>query len=209
MNESDIYRSWPKAAASIPEQPEIEYPEEKCDWKALWSLPVIDPTAWVSPGAHVLGRVRLKAKSSVWYGCVLRADGVYIEVGEETNVQDCSILHVEPDLPCVLGRRVTLGHRATVHSSVVEDGALIGIGATVLSGCVIGCEALVAAGALVLEGTHVPQRTLWAGVPARQIKELTGEQRERLALTYRHYVNLGSLYLRRFGRARIDALSRR
>lgn len=208
MKDSDLYRGWPRITVSIPEQPEPAYPEERCDWDALWCMPVIDPTAWVSPGAAVLGRVRMKAKSSVWYGCVLRGDNAHIEVGEETNVQDCSILHVEPDLPCILGSRVTLGHRATVHSSIVEDRALIGIGATVLSGCVIGRGALVAAGALVLEGTHVPPGTLWAGVPARQIKELTEEQEERLALTYRHYVNLGALYIRRFGRAHIDALSR-
>jgi carbonic anhydrase/acetyltransferase-like protein (isoleucine patch superfamily) len=209
MNDSGVfYQSWPKAEASIPEPPETTYPEEKCDWETLWSQPIIDPTAWVSPGAAVLGRVKLEARSSVWYGCVLRGDSAHIEVGEETNVQDCSLLHVEPDHPCILGKRVTLGHRATVHSSIVEDGAMIGIGATVLSGCVIGGEALVAAVALVLEGTHVPPGTLWAGVPARQIKELNGRQKERMASTYKHYVNLGGLYLKRFGRAHIYALPR-
>lgn len=208
MKDSDLYRSWPKSVASIPERPRTSYLEEKCDWEALWSLPAIDQTAWVSPCAVILGRVRLMARSSVWYGCVLRGDGAHIEVGEETNVQDCSLLHVEPDRPCILGRRVTLGHRATVHSSVVEDGAMIGIGATVLSNCIIGRQALVAAGALVLEATRIPPGTLWAGVPARQIKELTEVQKERMAATYRHYVNLGALYLQRFGRAHIDALTR-
>lgn len=208
MKDSDLYQSWPRLTARIQEAPEAAYPEEKCNWEALYSLSVIDPTAWVSPGAAILGRVLLRARSSVWYGCVLRGDDAHIEVGEETNVQDGSILHVEPDRPCVLGSRVTLGHRATVHSSVVEDRAMIGIGATVLSGCVIGQGALIAAGALVLEKTRVPPGTLWAGVPARQIKELTELQKERLALTYRHYVNLGALYLKRFGRAHIDAVTR-
>lgn len=176
------------------------------DWEALWCRPVIDSTAWVSPGAVVLGRVSLKARSSIWYGCILRGDGAFIEVGEETNIQDGSILHTEPEVPCIIKSRVTLGHRAIVHASVVEDNAMIGIGATVLSRCVIGQGALIAAGALVLEGTSVPPGTLWAGVPARQVKELTSVQRERLALTYRHYVNLGSMYLKRFGREHIDAL---
>ena len=115
-------------------------------------------------------------------------------MGEETNVQDGSILHIEKDTPCILGNRVTLGHRATVHASTVGDGALIGIGASVLSRCVIGEGALIAAGAVVLEHTIVPPHTLWAGCPARQIKELTPEQRERLAATYKHYVNNAAAY---------------
>jgi len=207
MIDSDIYKRWPKVTATLPDPPAPFYPEEKGDWDALWSRPVVDETAWISPGAVVMGRVRLKAKSSVWYGCVLRGDNAYIEVGEESNVQDGSILHIEPGQPCILGDRVTLGHRVTVHASLVEDGAMIGIGATVLSGCVIGHEALVAAGALVLEGTHVPPGTLWAGVPARQIRALSQEQKERMAETYEHYVDLAALYLKRFGKKHIEAMS--
>ena len=105
------------------------YPEEILDWDALSSQPVIDPTAWVAPNAIVIGKVNLRARSSIWYGCVLRGDGESIEVGEETNVQDGSILHTDPGHPCILKDRVSLGHRATVHASVVEEGALIGIGA--------------------------------------------------------------------------------
>jgi len=155
----------------------------------LWTDPVIDPTAWVAPGAVVLGRVRLQARSSVWYGCVLRGDGEYIDVGEDTNIQDGSILHIDWGFPCILGRKVTLGHRAVVHASVVEDEALIGIGAVVLSRSVIGQGALIAAGALVREGTRVPPRTLWAGCPARQVMELSPEQISRLEGTWRHYVD--------------------
>jgi carbonic anhydrase/acetyltransferase-like protein (isoleucine patch superfamily) len=188
------------------ERPHLPYPDEPFDWDALGSFPDVDPSAWIAPGATVLGRVRLKARSSVWYGCVLRGDAEFIEVGEETNVQDGSILHVDPGYPCILRDRVTLGHRAIVHASVVENGALIGIGATVLSCCVIGEGALVAAGAVVMEGTHVPPHTLWAGCPARQIKELSDEQRQRLTHTYRHYVNNAAAFLARFGRAHIGEL---
>ncbi len=145
-------------------------------------------------------------KLCLGYGCVLRGDHDFIEISEETNIQDGSILHVEPGHPCILGKGITLGHRVTVHASVIEDYAMIGIGATVLSRCIIGEGALIAVGALVLEGTQVPPGTLWAGIPARQIKELTPQQRERMASTYRHYVNLGAMYLRRFGRKHIDAL---
>ena len=143
-------------------------------------------------GAVVYGRVRLKAHSTIWFGCILRGDQEWIEVGEETNVQDGSILHVEHGgYPCILGKRVTLGHRAIVHGSSVGDGSLIGIGAVVLSRCVIGEGALIAAGAVVLEGTTIPPHTLWAGCPAKQVRELSAGQRERLAETYRHYVNNG------------------
>ena len=208
MSKSEYYSSWPKLSPSIKAQPLVPYPDEGCDWEALWCRPDIDQTAWISPGATVIGRVRLKSKSSVWYGSILRGDDAFIEVGEETNVQDGSILHIEPDQPCILGKRVTLGHRATVHASLVEDGAMIGIGATVLSHCVIGEGALIAAGAIVLEGTHVPAGTLWAGVPAKQIKQLTSDQRDRLAGASQHYVNLAAMYLQRFGRDHIDALQR-
>jgi carbonic anhydrase/acetyltransferase-like protein (isoleucine patch superfamily) len=204
---SQVPSEWPEWARSsdVP-PPVVPYPDEHYDWRAIETRPVIDPSAWVAPGAVVLGRVRLQPRSSVWFGCVLRGDGQYIDVGEETNVQDGSVLHIDDGAPCILGNRVTLGHQAIVHGSVVGDGALIGIAATVLSRCVIGEGALIAAGALVLEGTTVPPHTLWAGCPARQLKELNPAQRERLARTYRHYVNNGAAYLAKYGRAHIDAL---
>jgi len=185
-----IIMGWPLCEATVPAAPGVPYPDAHWDWAALHAQPQIDPTAWVAPGAVVYGRVRLKAKCSIWFGCVLRGDQEWIEVGEESNVQDGSILHVEHGgYPCILGNRVTLGHRAIVHGSTVGDGALIGIGATVLSGCVVGEGALIAAGAVVLEGTVIPAHTLWAGCPAKQLRELNAAQRARLAETYRHYVN--------------------
>lgn len=189
-----IKLDWPLSGQHLPDVPPVPYPDEHWDWRAINCRPQIDLTAWIAPGAIVLGRVRLKARSSIWYGCVLRGDQEWIEVGEETNVQDGSILHVDDGYPCILGDRVTLGHRAIVHGSVVKDGALIGISATVLSRCVIGEGALIAGGALVLEGTYVPPHTLWGGCPARQLKELTPAQRERVAATYRHYVNNSAGY---------------
>ncbi|TWU09194.1 2,3,4,5-tetrahydropyridine-2,6-dicarboxylate N-acetyltransferase [Symmachiella macrocystis] len=195
---------WP--SGPLPPEPPIPFPDVHYHWDALHAAPRIDETAWIAPGAVVMGRVRMKARSSVWYNCVLRGDNEYIELGEDTNVQDGSVLHIDPDYPCILGDRVTVGHMAIVHASVVGDGALIAIGAKVLSRCVIGEGALIAAGAVVLEGTQVPPHTLWAGCPARQIKELDENQRARLARTYQHYVNNTAIHLARFGRAHIDAI---
>ncbi len=177
-----------RSTSHIPEPAPI-YEEEAADWEAICSEPQIDPTAWVAPGAVVVGRVTLKKHSSVWYGSVLRGDSEFIEIGEESNVQDGCILHADPSYPCIIGNQVTLGHRAIVHASIVEGGAMIGIGATVLTGCRVGAGALVAAGAVVMEGTEIPAGTLWVGCPARQVKTLTDGQRDRLRHAARHYVN--------------------
>jgi len=188
-NISAELQNWPRVSGAQEIEPESPYPEIHCDWGAINSEPQIDQSAWVAKNAIVIGRVRLKRRSSVWYGCVLRGDFEWIEVGEESNIQDGSILHVDHGYPCIIGNRVTLGHGAIVHGSVVGDGALIGISATVLSRCVIGEGALIAAGAVVMEGTEVQPHTLWAGCPARKLKELDEATRHRLAATYQHYVN--------------------
>ena len=169
--------------------PPLPYPNEVIDRQAVYSEPIVHETAWVAGSADVVGRVRIGRHSSVWYQCVLRGDSQSIEIGEETNLQDGSILHVDRDADCRIGNRVSLGHRALVHASVVEDEALIGMSATVLSKCVVGHGAIIAAGALVLEGTTVPSGTIWAGVPARQIGETTPEHRRRIKHTWQHYVN--------------------
>lgn len=201
--------NWPLVVESLPEPPAGLDAGAHLDWRALWCAPQIDPTAWVAPGAVITGRVKLHSRSSVWYHCTIRGDGDYIEVGEDSNVQDGSILHVDFGYPCILGKRVTLGHGVCLHASVVEDDALIGISATVLSRCMIGAGALIAAGAVVMEGTKIPPRTLWAGCPARQLRELTPEQTARLEHTWRHYVDNGKACLARYGREHIDALMRR
>ena len=160
--------------------------------------PIIPANCFIADNATIIGDVVLGNNCTVWFTAVIRGDVHRIRIGDETNIQDGSILHIDRGYPCILGKRVTLGHNAIAHGCVVGDGALIGIAATVLSRCVIGEGALIAAGAVVLEGTKVPPHTLWAGCPAKQIKELTSEQRERLAATYRHYVNNGAAYRQRY-----------
>lgn len=157
---------------------------------AAFGRPEIHPTAWIAPGATVVGRVRLGAESSVWYGSVLRADGEDIVVGDRVNIQDQCGMHSDPGQPAILHDDVSLGHKAMVHGAVVEEGALIGIGAIVLGGARVGRGALVAAGALVPPGKVVPPGTLWAGVPGKVVRELNDEDRLVLAHTPSHYAAL-------------------
>ncbi|MEY9214120.1 gamma carbonic anhydrase family protein [Thermobifida halotolerans] len=156
---------------------------------AAFGEPVIHPEAWIAPGAVVVGRVRIGARSSVWYGSVLRADTEDVVVGERCNIQDLCCLHADPGEPAVLGDGVSLGHKAMVHGAVVEDGALVGINAVVLGRATVESGALVAAGALVPPGKRVPAGTLWAGVPGRVIRELTDAERENLVGTSERYTD--------------------
>jgi len=152
------------------------------------AVPSIDKDAWVAPGAIIVGAVRIGPFSSIWYGSVLRADEDEIVIGAACNIQDLCCLHVDPGQPVVLEERVTVGHHATLHGAHVESGALIGIGAVVLGGARIGARSLVAAGAVVQPGAAVPAGVLYAGVPGRVIRELTGEDYERFDRTPERYV---------------------
>jgi carbonic anhydrase/acetyltransferase-like protein (isoleucine patch superfamily) len=140
----------------------------------------IDPGAWIAPGAVVVGDVTIGPGASIWYGCVLRADLEPITIGEGTNIQDLTVVHVDEDLPVRIGRRVTIAHRCVVHGCSVGDEALIGMGAVLLSGCRVGRGALVAAGALVREGFEVPDGAIAAGVPAKVRGEVDPALRERI-----------------------------
>ena len=130
----------------------------------------IHPSAFIAPGTQMNGDVRIKEEASIWYNCVLRGDINYIEVGERSNVQDGSILHVDYDKPCILGKDVVVGHGAILHGCVIEDGCLIGMGAIVLSGAVIRKGSIIAAGALIKENMIVEEGSLMAGLPARKVR---------------------------------------
>lgn len=153
------------------------------------------PTAFIAPGAILVGDVSIGEQASVWYGCVLRGDIEPIEIGARTNIQDGSVVHVDIDQPAIVGADVTIGHRSVIHGCVVEDGALIGMGAVVLSGARIGAGALVAAGAVVKERFVVPPRTLVAGVPGKIVGELEGVLLERVRRNKDHYVATAARYL--------------
>jgi len=150
------------------------------------------PDAWVAPNATLTGRVTLGARASIWFGCVLRGDLAPITIGEETNVQDLTVVHVDHDLPVVVGRRVTIGHRAVVHGCVIEDDAVIGMGAVLLSGSRVGAGALVAAGAVLREGFEVPPGVIAAGVPAVVRGEVGDALRRRFREGVASYLRLAA-----------------
>lgn len=143
-------------------------------------MPTVHPTAFIHPHATVLGNVTLGARASVWPQAVLRADTDRIEVGDDSNVQDGSVLHCDPGVPCVVGRRVTIGHRAIVHGTVVEDDCLIGMGAILLNHCTVGRGSIIAAGAVCPEGMTIPPNSLVMGAPAKVVRETTPDLRARI-----------------------------
>ncbi len=152
--------------------------------------PDIHPSAWIAPNATLIGRVRVLAHASVFYGAVLRADLADIVLGEGSNLQDNSTIHVDAGVPATIGAGVGIGHGAIIHGTTIEDGCLIGMGATLLNRSVIRAGAFVAAGALVLEGQEIPAGMLAAGVPAKVRGELDEVGRERVRLNAIQYQEL-------------------
>jgi carbonic anhydrase/acetyltransferase-like protein (isoleucine patch superfamily) len=149
--------------------------------------PQLSASAWVAPGAQVMGDVHLGDQASVWFGAVLRGDTARISVGAGSNIQDGSVLHVDLGQPLWVGDNVTVGHQVCLHGCTIGDGSLIGIGAVVLNGAKIGKGCLVGAGALVTEGKEFPDGSLIMGSPARVVRELSAEQREGLIRSAQHY----------------------
>jgi carbonic anhydrase/acetyltransferase-like protein (isoleucine patch superfamily) len=151
---------------------------------------MIDPSAFIARGAIVLGDVHLGRDSSVWYNSVVRGDTERIEVGEGSNIQDLSMLHADPGFPCLVGRRVSVGHRAILHGCTVEDDCLIGMGAILLNGVKVGAGSVVGAGAVVPEGTEILPGSVVLGVPGKIVRVVDDAMRARIDHTWRHYVEL-------------------
>ena len=143
---------------------------------------------YVAESASVIGKVRLANDSSVWFGAVLRGDNESITVGENTNIQECAVIHTDPGFPCILGSNVTIGHQAMLHGCQVGDNSLIGINAVVLNGAKIGRNCLIGANALVTENQEIPDGSLVIGSPAKPIKQLTTAQIQKLKESAEHYV---------------------
>jgi carbonic anhydrase/acetyltransferase-like protein (isoleucine patch superfamily) len=156
--------------------------------------PQLGPGAWVEPSADLIGDVRLRARASVWFGAVIRADNTPIVVGEESNVQDGAIGHSDPGFPLIIGARVTVGHQAILHGCTIADDCLIGMGARILNGVVIESECLVGAGALITEGKRFETGSLIVGSPARAVRQLTGEERHALRVSAAHYAEKAAHY---------------
>lgn len=161
-------------------------------WDDVW--PMIHDGAFIAPGAVIVGNVTIGEESSVWFNTTIRGDIAPISVGDRTSVQDNVVVHVNSDAPTHIGSDVTIGHSALVHGATVEDGALIGMGALVLSYSLIGAGATIAAGALIPERMEVPAGAVMAGIPAKPRSELSDEQRERLRGIAGRYVRVSRQY---------------
>ncbi len=163
----------------------------------LTKEPTLADDVFIAPGATVVGDVRLGSRSSVWYGCVLRGDINFIQIGEGTNVQDGSIVHLDDDYPAVVGDYVTIGHAAVIHACIVEDECLIGMNATILDGAVVGRRSIVGAGSLVLQGMKIPSGSLVAGVPAKVKRLLSEEEQDALKPWAEKYVAVAAAHAAR------------
>lgn len=150
----------------------------------------IAATAFVHPAAIVCGDVTLGAHVSIWPTAVLRGDTAAIVVGENSNVQDGSIVHVDEGVPATIGANVAIGHRAIVHGATIEDDVLVGMGAILLNRVHVGSGSIIGAGALCREGMRVPRNSLVLGVPGRVLRETTPDERERIRRTVQSYLTL-------------------
>lgn len=171
-------------------------PEERLD-KFLSREPEVDPSAYVAPSAVMMGSVKIGPKASVWPLCVLRGDIEEIEIGEGSNVQDGTIVHLADDLGVRVGKYVTIGHAAMIHACTIEDECLIGMKATVLDGAVIGKRSIVGAGAVVTKNMQVPPGSLVLGMPAKVVKQLSEEEQAGLKYWAEKYVIAAAAHKKR------------
>ena len=149
---------------------------------------MIDPTAFIAQGVVIAGDVHIGRQASVWYNSVVRGDMEPVRIGEFTNIQDLSMVHVDEGIPCTIGARVSIGHRAIVHGCTVEDECLIGMGAVLLNEVHLGRGSVVGAGAVVTEGSRIPPGSLVLGVPARVVRAVDDALRKDIDFAWRHYL---------------------
>jgi carbonic anhydrase/acetyltransferase-like protein (isoleucine patch superfamily) len=165
-------------------------------------VPDIDPSAYITDSANVIGNVRIEANANIWFGVTIRGDNELITVGENSNVQEASVLHTDPGFPLTIAKNVTVGHQAMLHGCTIGEGSLIGIQAVILNGAKIGKNCLVGAGALVTEGKEFPDNSLIIGTPAKVARTLSEEDIARLSGISSNYVTRGQFYkqnLKRIG----------
>ncbi|MDY0250099.1 MAG: gamma carbonic anhydrase family protein [Pseudomonas sp.] len=152
------------------------------------------PESWIAPTAAVIGKVRLEAGASIWFGTVLRGDNELIHIGENSNVQDGTVMHTDMGWPLTIGKGVTIGHNAMLHGCTVGDHSLIGINAVILNGAKIGKHCIIGANALVAEGKDIPDGSLVVGSPGKVVRELTEQQKNMLEANAAHYVQNAQRY---------------
>jgi len=154
------------------------------------TAPTLPPEGeyWIAPSASVMGNVALKQNASIWWGAVLRGDNDPITIGENSNIQDGSVLHTDAGIPLTIGANVTVGHMVMLHGCTIGDGSLIGIGSIILNGAKIGKNCLIGAGALITEGKEIPDNSMVVGAPGKIIREVSEHQAMILQASALHYV---------------------
>ena len=158
--------------------------------------PNVDDSAYIAPGAHVIGNVNLQQGSSVWFNAVIRGDMDTITVGKDTNIQDGSVLHTDADVPLTLGTGVTVGHKVMLHGCIIDDYSLIGINAVVLNGAKIGKYCIIGANALITENMEIPDFSLVVGSPGKVVKTLDKNVASKLEASAVHYRDNAQHYLK-------------
>lgn len=151
---------------------------------------MIDQSAFIHEAAVVIGDVTLGARVSVWPTAVVRAELAPVVIGDDTNVQDGTVIHVDEGVPCTIGARVGIGHRAIIHGATIEDDVLIAMGAILLNNVYVGSGSIIGAGAVLTEGKEIPPNSLVLGVPGRVVRQTTGEERMRIRKTVEAYIEL-------------------
>lgn len=158
-------------------------------------MPRIDPSAWIAPGAVVIGDVEIGAQSSVWYGCVIRGDVAPIRIGAGTNIQDGAVIHVTREIgPTVIGNGITIGHQALLHACTLHDGSFIGMRSVILDFAEVESAGYLAAGAVLTPRKRLPGGELWAGSPAKMLRPITPDERDWIPGSAAHYIRLAGLH---------------
>jgi gamma-carbonic anhydrase len=158
-------------------------------------VPVIAADVFIAPGARVIGDVTIGSGSSIWFNCVLRGDGNVIRIGERTNIQDGSVVHITRKTHGThIGSDVLIGHMAIIHGCTLANHSFVGLGATVMDACVIETDAMLAAGALLTPGKCIPARQMWAGRPARYVRDLTEAEVARNRMGAAGYASLAQVF---------------
>ncbi len=161
---------------------------------AIYEIGGVRPTLpadgryWIAGSAEVMGNVVLKANASVWYGCVLRGDNDPITIGENSNIQDLTVIHTDIGAPVTIGANVTVGHRVILHGCEIGDDTLIGMGSTLLNRVKIGKNCIIGANALIAEGKEIPDNSLVMGAPGKVIKDVSPQQIQMIRMSALHYV---------------------
>ena len=158
------------------------------------NVPEVHPEAWVASNATIIGKIKLEKNSSIWFNAVLRGDIEFITVGENSNIQDGSVLHTDPGYPLTVGKRVTVGHMVMLHGCQISDDTLIGIGSIILNNAKIGKNCIVGANTLITENKTIPDNSLVVGSPGRVLRKVTDEEIKAILENGNHYVNISKKY---------------